>query len=149
MCNLLASIYAWPKLSSQAESKLSIDEDLANSIWWCCCLKMSHVIERHYRSSIPDESWSGTTPVILMARLLFHVTGINSQHGCTAQNRRVLWHFLYYVNNDRQCGGDRGVHAFITVCEVYAERTGQGVSLGDRHLHSAFCCSSADSDRSI
>lgn len=64
-----------------------------------------------------------------MARLLSHVTGINHKLAASEQDRGVLWHFLYYVNNVRQCGGERGVHTFITVYEVYAEGTERSVRL--------------------
>lgn len=47
---------------------------------------------------------------------------------------RSITFYIVLIMSD-VCGGERALRAFITGSEVYGERTGQGVGLGDRRLH--------------
>lgn len=86
--------------------------------------KKSDIIDRCPASRVAFQ-----TPGILMARLLFHVVGINHDAAAPCRNRgarpcgRVLHHFLYCVNNVGCMwgweGGERALRAFITGSELY------------------------------
>lgn len=107
---------------------------------------MSHV-KRVTLSIVPGESCGLQTPVILMARLLFHGCGDKSrrvpppphragldQGGRSGEAGRSITFYIVLIMSD-VCGGGGGERAFITASEVYGERTGQGVGPGDRRLH--------------
>lgn len=97
---------------------------------------MSHV-KRVTLSIVPGESCGLQTPVILMARLLFHGCGDKSrrvppphragldQGGRSGEAGRSITFYIVLIMSD-VCGGG-GERAFITASEVYRERTGQGV----------------------
>lgn len=92
-------------------------------------------------SIVPGESCGLQTPAILMARLLFHVVGINHNVAVLCWIRELssvaecsITFYIVLIMSD-VCGGERALHAFITGSEVYEETTGQGVGLGDRRLH--------------
>lgn len=109
---------------------------------------MSHV-KRVTLSIVPGESCGLQTPVILMARLLFHGCGDKSrrvpppppragldQGGRSGEAGRSITFYIVLIMSD-VCGGEESgaLRAFITASEVYGERTGQGVGPGDRRLH--------------
>lgn len=103
---------------------------------------MNHVKEPHYRASVPSES---VTPVVLMARSLFHVTGINHS---SEQNRGVFDTFyimLIMSDNVRERGAC--MHSSQSVRCMRRDRT--ECQAGRQTPHSAFCRSFADPDTSI
>ena len=80
LCTHLVSLHLCTLIASEPDrgSPPSIDQGLTNGTRCCRRLKMSHV-KRVTLSIVPGESCGLQTPVILMARLLFHGCGDKSQ----------------------------------------------------------------------